>query len=72
MKKMYNTNNTYGHYKIVTVINRGKSISYYYNKNGQLHREDGPAIESKEVSQYFLNGVEMDKNSFFETENKKK
>lgn len=42
----------------------------YYNSEGKLHREDGPAIEfinqvyPGKFDRYFLNGIEIPKEQF--------
>ena len=40
------------------------NVSYW--KNGKLHREDGPAVEcDMDPCQYFLNGIEYNKEEFY-------
>jgi len=59
---MSNTNKT-----VVTIIKEGKSTDFHYLiyqdiqgvKKRVLHREDGPAIESKTEKRYFINGEEI-------------
>jgi hypothetical protein len=43
----------------MTKIIRTKNLVQYVNDAGQLHREDGPAIEYADgYKQYYLNGKE--------------
>jgi hypothetical protein len=59
---------------IVTIIKEGKSTDYHYLSYRDiggltkriLHRENGPAIESKMEKRYFINGKEI----FFQDEKK--
>ena len=52
---------------IVTIIKEGKSTDYHYLSYRDiggltkrvLHRENGPAIESKTEKRYFINGKEI-------------
>ena len=48
---------TYDHLKYRIITNESGSI-YYYNSNGLLHREDGPAvILSDGTKKWYCNGV---------------
>lgn len=40
---------------------------FWFNKNSELHREDGPAIENKKRKTYYwyLNGVEYSKKEYY-------
>lgn len=58
-------NNT--HKSVITIIKQGKSTDFHYLiyndiqgiKKRVLHRDDGPAIESKSEKRYFINGEEI-------------
>ena len=37
----------------------------YYNDQGKLHREDGPAVEySRGSKEYFLSGIKYEKDQY--------
>lgn len=52
---------------VITIIKEGKSTDFHYLiyndihgvKKRVLHRDDGPAIESKTEKRYFINGEEI-------------
>lgn len=29
----------------------------YYNKNGEIHKEDGPAVTKGNIAEFYLNGI---------------
>ncbi len=44
-------------------VDKDGDVTYYYNKKGQFHRIDGPAIEYKNGSKYwYINGKLHNKN----------
>lgn len=57
--------------RIITIIKEGKSTNYYYIGK-ILHREDGPAIESKTIERFFINGIEFSEKMFQEQIKNKK
>ena len=46
--------------RILTIIKDQVSTTYYYDENKNLHRENGPAIESKKQNKWFIHGEEVE------------
>lgn len=46
--------------KILSIIKDNMSTTFYYDENKNLHREDGPAVESRQGNKWYIHGQEVE------------
>jgi hypothetical protein len=46
--------------KILSIIKDNMSTTFYYDENKNLHRENGPAVESKQGNKWYIHGQEVE------------
>jgi hypothetical protein len=46
--------------KILSIIKNNVSTTYYYDESKHLHRDNGPAVESKQGNKWYIHGEEVE------------
>lgn len=46
--------------KILSIIKDNMSTTFYYDNEKNLHREDGPAVESRQGNKWYIHGKEVE------------